>query len=67
MIAESRVVAFSLTILYVVSEIIPAGRPFLGFTWKRSGVIQAGRTLLTVTVEVVDDLGEVFLRLFMQV
>jgi hypothetical protein len=34
MMAESKVVAFSLTILYVSSEIIDAGFPFLGFTGK---------------------------------
>jgi len=67
MIAESRIVAFSLTTLYVSSEIIPAFRPFLGFTSKTVRLIQAGRTLLTIAVEIVNDLREVFLRLLMQI
>jgi hypothetical protein len=67
--AESRASLLAMTILYVSSEIIPAGRPFLGLTEEPlvNDTKERDQKALTVLVEVLDDSREIFLGLLMQV
>ena len=72
--AESRTAAFACTISCVSFEIIPAGLPFFGFTVERTQRVSvmslnrwADGTVLTVVIQIFDQLGEILGGLFMQV
>jgi len=69
MMAESKVSALSRTISYISLEIIPAGRPFLGFTAETHMRRQSQplQKRPTVFIEILYDLREVFLGFLVQV
>ena len=68
--AESSVCEFSLTTWYVSSEIIPAGRPFLGFTSNEGYKCHKPkfrRQVHTIVVQIRYNLGEALLGLFVEI